>query len=560
MSSSSSQSSRARWVLVGGVSLAVAAGLGVFLWKRERDEKIRRRERLLLKKEDGVNIGAIFGMDVGGTLAKIVYFEANNMTGNGDGDSSDVHEQEEKEYGEGSTISGTGLKRSATETGSLRKKNMDGLSRNGNGSESKLGRMGSHGNLAQLGAPEHQAALQELYSYMDSSNLEGSPVSADVGLTFDSEMLGGRLHFLHFETRNMISAINILSQSDSFTQNIRTIGCTGGGAVKYAKVVEEDLGIKFNQLDELGSLVRGMHFALTSIDGECYTYRKDDPPPPNKINTFTSKLPKFAADTVRKARSMSVDFSSKLPCSPTSPTIKGKTSVKGKDGEGSKEDEDRDSNREQEQEQEPLDEQRWHRDVKEYTKRVELPYQKFMTNEQFPYLVVNIGTGVSILKITAPGKYERVSGSSVGGGTYWGLCRLLVGSTSYEDVLDLAETGDASEVDMLVRDIYGGDYDDGNLSGSMVASSFGKLTMKDKVREGIREQDLAIALLMMITNNIGQVSYLNAQLHNCSKIFFIGSFLRHNKISCRRLSFAIDFWSKGKMEALFLNHEGYVNM
>ena len=66
-----------------------------------------------------------------------------------------------------------------------------------------------------------------------------------------------------------------------------------------------------------------------------------------------------------------------------------------------------------------------------------------------------------------------------------------------------------------MRDIYGGDYDELGLDGSMVASSFGKLTMKDKVREGVREQDLAIALLMMITNNIGQVSYLNAQLHNC---------------------------------------------
>ena len=62
---------------------------------------------------------------------------------------------------------------------------------------------------------------------------------------------------------------------------------------------------------------------------------------------------------------------------------------------------------------------------------------------------------------------------------------------------------------------------------------------------------------MMITNNIGQVSYLNAQLHGCSKIFFVGSFLRHNNISSRRLSYAIDFWSKGAMEALFLAHEGY---
>jgi hypothetical protein len=110
---------------------------------------------------------------------------------------------------------------------------------------------------------------------------------------------------------------------------------------------------------------------------------------------------------------------------------------------------------------------------------------------------------------------------------------------------------------MLVKDIYGGSYDGMNLSGSMVASSFGKLVMKEHPREGVKEEDLAIALLMMITNNIGQVSYLNAQLHGCTKIFFVGTFLRHNPISCRRLAYAINFWSKGKMEALFLVHEGY---
>ena len=33
-------------------------------------------------------------------------------------------------------------------------------------------------------------------------------------------------------------------------------------------------------------------------------------------------------------------------------------------------------------------------------------------------MVVNIGSGVSILKVKSPGVFERVSGSSLGGGTY----------------------------------------------------------------------------------------------------------------------------------------------
>ena len=64
------------------------------------------------------------------------------------------------------------------------------------------------------------------------------------GLSFYSEMLGGRLHFLHFETRNIGSAIDMLS-STSVTENIRTIGCTGGGAHKFAQEFEDNLDIKF---------------------------------------------------------------------------------------------------------------------------------------------------------------------------------------------------------------------------------------------------------------------------------------------------------------------------
>jgi pantothenate kinase len=100
---------------------------------------------------------------------------------------------------------------------------------------------------------------------------------------------------------------------------------------------------------------------------------------------------------------------------------------------------------------------------------------------------VNIGSGVSILKVKSTDDYERVSGSSMGGGTYWGLCRLLTNAATFEDVLDIAEKGDASEIDMLVKDIYGGGYSQQALKGSMVASSFGKLVMKEAPRDGLKQ-------------------------------------------------------------------------
>ncbi|XP_065564990.1 pantothenate kinase 1-like [Artemia franciscana] len=174
----------------------------------------------------------------------------------------------------------------------------------------------------------------------------------------------------------------------------------------------------------------------------------------------------------------------------------------------------------------------------------------------YPFMVVNIGSGVSILVVHGPDNYKRISGSSLGGGTFYGLCCLLTGCTSFEEAMELAAKGDNKQVDKLVKDIYGGDYDRFGLQGNLVASSFGNMNLDDR-REGASREDLANATLVTITNNIGSVARLCALNENVDRVLFVGNFLRMNKISMRQLSSAMDFWSDGKMKALFLSHEGY---
>jgi type II pantothenate kinase len=93
----------------------------------------------------------------------------------------------------------------------------------------------------------------------------------------------------------------------------------------------------------------------------------------------------------------------------------------------------------------------------------------------YPYLLVNIGSGVSMIKVSGPSKYERVGGTSLGGGTLWGLLSLLTGSRTFDDMLALADRGDNTKVDMLVGDIYGTDYSKIGLKSNLIASSFGKV-------------------------------------------------------------------------------------
>lgn len=51
---------------------------------------------------------------------------------------------------------------------------------------------------------------------------------------------------------------------------------------------------------------------------------------------------------------------------------------------------------------------------------------------------------------------------------------------TFDDLLELAEQGDHREVDMLVKDIYGGAYSSIGLSGDIIASSFGKAARSPK--------------------------------------------------------------------------------
>nr|XP_054365990.1 pantothenate kinase 2, mitochondrial isoform X2 [Mirounga angustirostris] len=178
----------------------------------------------------------------------------------------------------------------------------------------------------------------------------------------------------------------------------------------------------------------------------------------------------------------------------------------------------------------------------------------FDLKNPYPLLLVNIGSGVSILAVYSKDNYKRVTGTSLGGGTFFGLCCLLTGCTTFEEALEMASRGDSTKVDKLVRDIYGGDYERFGLPGWAVASSFGNMMSKEK-REAVSKEDLARATLITITNNIGSIARMCALNENINQVVFVGNFLRINTIAMRLLAYALDYWSKGQLKALFSEHE-----
>lgn len=144
----------------------------------------------------------------------------------------------------------------------------------------------------------------------------------------------------------------------------------------------------------------------------------------------------------------------------------------------------------------------------------------------YPLIVVNVGSGVSILKVDGPAAFERVSGSSLGGGCFLGLARRLAGCDTFKDALAMASGGgNPDAVDMLVGDIYGRDLSAVGLSADTLAASFGKLGGRD-CKQLCAPADLVAALLRMLVNNVAHLALMSARQHACQRVLFVGSFFR----------------------------------
>ncbi|KXH35146.1 hypothetical protein CSIM01_04671 [Colletotrichum simmondsii] len=363
----------------------------------------------------------------------------------------------------------------------------------------------THHETSDIRLPNHHAVVSHI-----AVDIGGSLIKL-VYFTREAHSTepGGRLNFLNFETDRIDDCIEFMRHLKDKQQTLNgsqpnelSVMATGGGAFKFYDKMRDVLGVDVLREEEMECLIIGLDFFITEIPREVFTYSETDP------MHFVSP-----------------------------------------------------------------------------------------SENIYPYLLVNIGSGVSMLKVSGPRQYQRVGGTSLGGGTLWGLLSLLTGARTFDEMLDLSERGDNAKVDMLVGDIYGGDYGKIGLKSTTIASSFGKVFRMKRTAENEAEDhgglhngdnkntspppeasvedgpqgaaehsseepfsgaDVSRSLLYAISNNIGQIAFLQSQIHNLDHIYFGGSFIRGHRQTINTLSYAIKFWSQGKKQAYFLRHEGYL--
>lgn len=185
-------------------------------------------------------------------------------------------------------------------------------------------------------------------------------------------------------------------------------------------------------------------------------------------------------------------------------------------------------------------------------------------------MLVSIGSGVSIIKVNDYSSFQRVSGTMIGGGTLLGLANLLTGENDFDKIQALAKNGNNSNIDMLVKDIYGNLSPFEGLTGDLLASSFAKVAFDNEfdgklrfhdISHKYKKEDILNSLVFMISFNIGQLAYMTGQLHGTTnQIYFVGNYVRGHDLAMQKIDFALQFMSQGTTpaKANFLTYDGYL--
>jgi len=156
-------------------------------------------------------------------------------------------------------------------------------------------------------------------------------------------------------------------------------------------------------------------------------------------------------------------------------------------------------------------------------------------------LIVNIGTGISIIKEYPINAFSRIGGSCIGGGTFSGLSKVVLQDKNI-DSFEMITIGNADNVDILVGEIYRGSVSILGVDGKIIAASLAKID--DGVQRTTFTADFCAGAARAICVNAAQLAYLYAKLEGIKEVTFTGGFMENLK-NRQEISKALKYWSLG---------------
>ena len=134
-----------------------------------------------------------------------------------------------------------------------------------------------------------------------------------------------------------------------------------------------------------------------------------------------------------------------------------------------------------------------------------------------PFVLTSMGTGTSIFYVS-PREGTRVAGTGVGGGTITGLGSLLLSTSDFQRLMDLAGRGHRQRVDLMVSDLYP-DAAESPVLSALTAANFGL----GHCAKDTQPADVASAIVQMVVETVAVLSIQVARTHKTRTVVMAGS-------------------------------------
>jgi len=247
------------------------------------------------------------------------------------------------------------------------------------------------------------------------------------------------LELYHFSTENINELWKWIDESKIPVKN-RSVRVTGGGAIRFQDQLmsgfQERGGLGVDKVDEIEAVVIGLNCIIEAHETLCASGEGSD-------STLISKF----------------DLEKQV-LEPMTASI-GSINLNDKSMSEDEEVEEAAVKEPKCGTTEPID----HQDTPATISANPSPY---------PYLLVNIGSGVSMIKVAGHDEKERITGTCLGGGTALGIAHVCSGVTTFKELLDLSAMG-SPWLDLTVGDLQGDAAGSDRLPVDAIASSFGRL-------------------------------------------------------------------------------------
>lgn len=129
-------------------------------------------------------------------------------------------------------------------------------------------------------------------------------------------------------------------------------------------------------------------------------------------------------------------------------------------------------------------------------------------------MIVSMGTGTAFVMADGT-NVEHMGGSGVGGGTLLGLSYKMLNVRNFEDLIQTANGGNLSNIDLSIGDITQGIL--AGLPPDITASNFGKIS------DLATKSDTALGIINLVFQTIGMLSIFASKIHKITDIILTGN-------------------------------------